>query len=341
MTGCKETKIELLGLIAEQYPSRVGVLTQQVGSLKFAEINFDPADEAFSECLTNGIKFADNSTIISYRALDNHMQVICLCLSNLPFLDEMALLESLQKKPTTGTYMCTDYAVLNISSKDTQFEPLTHLIPWYEQHECGFYAVWNQIPVCCRYCHEEGHVVADCPKRRIKHTCWTCGAVDHLAAECSRDKPSKKAGKQPAAISRPFTSVEPIEITSPMEQSVTSDKNIVPEESMTDSFVDSDVTILQGPVVNSPISSYAIYVPVPSNIAIATTPRSKRLTVLVKKTPCNRPITRPHPTALPTLTSKPAESMIVDSQVSGNNEHRLDFSSSHARDEDSVNNILQ
>ncbi|KAG1441370.1 hypothetical protein G6F55_013272 [Rhizopus delemar] len=49
MTGRKETKIEFLRLIAQQYLSRVGVLTQQVRSLKFAEINFDPADEAFNE----------------------------------------------------------------------------------------------------------------------------------------------------------------------------------------------------------------------------------------------------------------------------------------------------
>ncbi|KAG1053034.1 hypothetical protein G6F43_004865 [Rhizopus delemar] len=123
---------------------------QQVGSLKFAEINFDPADEAFNECLTNGIKFADNSITIPCRAMDNHMQVVLLCLSNLSFLGEKALLEGLQKglrkygdildvgillEPTTGTYMCAGYAVLNVSSKDTQFETLTHLIPWDEQRE--------------------------------------------------------------------------------------------------------------------------------------------------------------------------------------------------------------
>ncbi|KAG1464511.1 hypothetical protein G6F46_002570 [Rhizopus delemar] len=298
MTGRKEAKIELLILIAQQYLSREGVLTQQVGALKFAEINFYPADKVFNECLTNSVKFAENSLIIPCRAMDNHMQVVRLCLSNLPFLGEKALLESLQKslrkygdilyvvillEPTTSTYMCTSFAVLNVSSKDTQFENLTHLIPWDEQRECGFYAVWNQMPVYCRYCHEEGHVVANCPKRRIKHTCWTCGAVNHLAAECSRDKPSKKARKQPAAIFRPSTSVESSEITPPMEQFVTTDKDIVPEEPMTDSSVDSDATTLQAPIVDSLISSYAVTVPALSNVAIAATSRSKRLTILVKK----------------------------------------------------------
>ncbi|KAG1049318.1 hypothetical protein G6F43_008351 [Rhizopus delemar] len=357
MTGHKETKIEFLRLIAKQYPSRVGVLTQQVGFLKFAEINFDLADETFNECLTNSVKFADNLIIIPCRAMDNHMQIVCLRLSNLPFLGEKALLEGLQKslrkygdildvgtllEPTTGICMCAGYSVFNVSSKDTQFETFAHLIPWDEQREGGFYAVWNQMLVYCRYCHEEGYVVADCPKRRIKHTCWTCGAVGHLAAECSHYKPSKKACKQPAAISRPSTSLESIEITPSMKQFVTSDKDIVPEEPMTDSSVDSDITTLQTPVVDSLISSYAVNVPAPSNVAIATTSRPKRLTVLVKKILCDRPITRTRPTMLPILTSKPAESMIVDSQVSRNDEHRLDFSSSsHAADEDAVNDILQ
>ncbi|EIE78298.1 hypothetical protein RO3G_03002 [Rhizopus delemar RA 99-880] len=179
MTGRKESKIEFLHLVAQQYPSRVGVLTQQVGTLKFAEINFAPDDDALSECLANGISFADKSTILPCRALDTHMQVVRLRLSNLPFLNEKDLMKGLEKslrkygdildvgillEPTTGTYMCTGYAVLNVTSKTETFEPLTHLIPWDEQRECGFYAVWNQMPVYCRYCHEEGHVVANCPK---------------------------------------------------------------------------------------------------------------------------------------------------------------------------------
>jgi hypothetical protein len=63
----------------------VGVITQQVGSMKFAEINFDPDDIALNDFLTNGLKFADNSIIIPCRALDSQMEVIRLRLSNLPF----------------------------------------------------------------------------------------------------------------------------------------------------------------------------------------------------------------------------------------------------------------
>ncbi|KAG1085913.1 hypothetical protein G6F40_014070 [Rhizopus arrhizus] len=180
--------------------------------MKFAEINFDPDDIALNDFLTNGLKFADNSIIIPCRALDSQMEVIRLRLSNLPFLSESALLEGLQKslkvygeildvgillEPITHTYMCTGYAVLNVSFQNIKFKQLTHLIPSDEKLEQSFYAVWNQMPHYCRYCHEEGHVVVDCPKRRARTFCWNCGIDGHMAASCTRDKPSKRARKQP------------------------------------------------------------------------------------------------------------------------------------------------
>jgi hypothetical protein len=111
-------------------------------------------------------------------------------------------------EPTTGTYMCTGHAVLIMASKAEIFEPLTHLIPWDEQRECSFYAVWNRMPVYCRYCHEEDHVFAHCPKRKTRHTCWNCSVVGHIAAECLREKPSKNARKQPEPPNKLFDTVK-------------------------------------------------------------------------------------------------------------------------------------
>ncbi|KAG1132856.1 hypothetical protein G6F37_010513 [Rhizopus arrhizus] len=75
MTGRKETKLEFLRLVAQQCPSRMGVLTQQFGSMKFAEINFEPTDNALTDFLANGIKFSDNSIVLPCRALDSQMKV--------------------------------------------------------------------------------------------------------------------------------------------------------------------------------------------------------------------------------------------------------------------------
>jgi hypothetical protein len=68
--------------------------------------------------------------------------------------------------------------------------------------------------------------------------------MDHLAAECSRDKHSKKTHKQPVAISSPSISVEIIETVPLMEQSATSDKDRVPEEFMPGSIANLDMTTL-------------------------------------------------------------------------------------------------
>lgn len=67
--------------------------------------------------------------------------------------------------------MCTDYAVLDVISETKKFKSLTHLIPWGEKEEYGFYAVWIQMPHYYRYCYERGHVVVDRFKRYARYTC--------------------------------------------------------------------------------------------------------------------------------------------------------------------------
>lgn len=216
MTNRKESKVEFLTLVSDQYPTRIGVLTQQVGSLRFAEINFHPEDAAIGKILKDGLKLKDNTVIIPCRALDAHMEVTRLRLSNLPFLNKAELLKGLKNslspfgeildvgilvEPKTRTYMCAGYAIINtISTNDkVQFDNLTHLIPWDGDDKSSFYAVWNKMPPYFRYCHVEGHVVGDCDQRRTRLSCWNCSETGHRAAMCPRDRPSKKTRSVPNA----------------------------------------------------------------------------------------------------------------------------------------------
>ncbi|KAG1050250.1 hypothetical protein G6F43_007465 [Rhizopus delemar] len=69
------------------------------------------------------------------------------------------------------------------------------------------------MPIYCRYCHAEGHVVLACPEKRSSRVCWNCRANSHIAAECakSKNKPFKKARKTPTA---PQDRVDQVEVQS-------------------------------------------------------------------------------------------------------------------------------
>ncbi|KAG1034027.1 hypothetical protein G6F43_013470 [Rhizopus delemar] len=280
------------------------------------------------------------------------MQVVRLRLSNLPFLGEKALLEGLKTslqiygeildvgillEPNTGTYMCTGYAILNVFSQEHIFEPLTHLIPWDERREQGFYAVWNQMPHYCRYCHEEGHVVVNCPKRRNRHTCWNCGENGHMAVSCTRDKPSKRARKQPETA----PVVQPI-----VAQASVIDHVDVNEEVMETSSPPADsVPPVEVPTVPAEVITQNLTIvaaTTPAAITIATKPSPKRLRTLIKKSPYERPTTRSSSATPPVLTSTSSDDMKLDSTEIIDNDAATDPSSSyHPAGEDNSNYLLQ
>ncbi|KAG1576770.1 hypothetical protein G6F48_013070 [Rhizopus delemar] len=217
MTDRSESPVQLMALIAKQFPSRIAVATTKEGCRKIAEINFDPSDPAIDHILKDGITFENDAVrLLPCRALDPAVPLVRLRLSNLPFLKEDILKEQLKmslepygsvldlgilRESHTGTYMGTGYAILSVPKNDNRFSPLSHHLPWYQSEDEGFYAVWSDMPTYCHYCHAEGHAVSDCPKKRSSRVCWNCRASGHIAAECakSKNKPFKKARKTPTA----------------------------------------------------------------------------------------------------------------------------------------------
>lgn len=95
MSNRLESKVEFLKLVAQQCPFRVGVLTLQTGSPKFAKINFDPKDAALQNFIDQGLKFIDSPVVLPCKALDSSMKVVRLRLSNFPFLSESELFNDL------------------------------------------------------------------------------------------------------------------------------------------------------------------------------------------------------------------------------------------------------
>ncbi|KAG1023170.1 hypothetical protein G6F43_014215 [Rhizopus delemar] len=56
-----ESPVQLMALIAKQFPSRIAVATTKEGSRKIAEINFDPSDPAIDHILKDGITFENDA----------------------------------------------------------------------------------------------------------------------------------------------------------------------------------------------------------------------------------------------------------------------------------------
>ena len=209
MSGRKEGRAEFLRLVAEQYPSRVGVLLQQAGNLRFAEISFDEEDIQVTTFIEKGLCFDDETIILPCRALEPHMDILSVRLSKLPLLNETKLLSGLKDslspfgqildvglllEPEHKTFMGNGFAILDISKKNGDLSPLTHVIPWKNNKEQAFHAVWSKMPKYCKYCHENGHAVADCPTRQRRFSCWNCEETGHLAKNCPRrSAPTKKA----------------------------------------------------------------------------------------------------------------------------------------------------
>ncbi|KAG1578075.1 hypothetical protein G6F47_012936 [Rhizopus delemar] len=71
MTDRSESPVQLMALIAKQFPSRIAVATTKEGSRKIAEINFDPSDPAINHILKDGITFEnDAARLLPCQALD-------------------------------------------------------------------------------------------------------------------------------------------------------------------------------------------------------------------------------------------------------------------------------
>ncbi|KAG1388241.1 hypothetical protein G6F59_016044 [Rhizopus arrhizus] len=79
MTSRPESPLQLMALIAEQYPSRIAVATTKEGNRKIVEINFDPEDPSIDQIVADGIFFEkDNLYRCPCKALDTSVRLIRL-----------------------------------------------------------------------------------------------------------------------------------------------------------------------------------------------------------------------------------------------------------------------
>ncbi|EIE78414.1 hypothetical protein RO3G_03118 [Rhizopus delemar RA 99-880] len=198
------------------------------------------------------------------------------------------------------------------------------------------------MPHYCRYCHEEGHVVVDCPKRRARTSCWNCGINGHMAASCTRDKPSKRARKQPEANVAVQSSVEQAPTSLAItESAVTTDTPTTDVDvySNVENQVHHDGTCPHNPPVVIPthISTSTSSIPVSPG---KTGPKRSRVHATQK--PYERPVTRSQSTPPKESIYAPSGSVQVGQTDKMDTECSVDPSSSVTpTDEEPNNHMIQ
>lgn len=101
---------------------------------------------------------------------------------------------------TTRVFRGRGYAVLDIGSEESnQFQPLTHVINWFEDSDI-FRATWKNMPTWCRYCHQEGHAIAECEQAKAGIVCFYCHQRGHRARECPDKQKSQNPSKRPRTV---------------------------------------------------------------------------------------------------------------------------------------------
>lgn len=208
-----ETQKDYFRIIASQLPNRWAVAFHKEGHRKVIEVNFLEEDDR-KHALDTGMVFEqDKIKILPTEALEGEAQIVRLSLSHLPFISELELHQGLHstlrqygkvldvgisREKDYNTYVGQGYAVLDTfvpADSETQFDTLSHNIPWRGSSSNGFRATWHNMPPWCSYCHDDSgtHVARTCPQKpeSQKVTCWHCHAVGHFKSECPSKKPRK------------------------------------------------------------------------------------------------------------------------------------------------------
>lgn len=210
-------------LLQQQHPNVHACLTLSDDTRRYLEIYIDK-DQDTNDILNNGIIFKDlKLQIFPNLAMEDDAQLVRVKLSNLPLYNKKTVLEGLTKSlaiygeimdidiitdATTGFFMGSGYAVLNKTQAGTdpatnKYQELSHLISWCESTTEIFRATWNNMPLWCRYCHQNNHTKFECTASKAKTLCYACHEQSHRSFECPRKLNAEKRNIQPKVLVPP------------------------------------------------------------------------------------------------------------------------------------------
>ncbi|KAI9487182.1 MAG: hypothetical protein EXX96DRAFT_552137 [Benjaminiella poitrasii] len=219
-------------VVANQHPQVYACASASDGPKRYLEVYAESAaDQIYLQ--EQGLLFSKSKlSVLPCKVIQDFSKIVHLKLSRLPLVPAKAVLDGLKSSlvpfgtipdvgiltsPQTKHFMGLGYAVLDTSLSSaaeegclsTKPHQLTHVINWCEEDD-SFLAMWNNMPMGCRYCHKEGHTNFECELSKANLICYNCHQKGHRPFECPQKHqrsfaPHKKPCKTPAAPASPTT----------------------------------------------------------------------------------------------------------------------------------------
>ena len=197
----KYTEQELLVLLKEQHPNCHSCTCLKDGHRQYLEVSIENDDDTNAIVTSGLICPKANIKILPMPAVQDTAQIITVTLSHLPMYKRDKVLKGLTSSlapfgkildlgiyvdKATKFFMGRGYAILDISGQS--YHQLTHVISWKENDKEVIRATWKNMPTWCRYCHEEGHAIAECTKAIAGLICYNCNERGHRSKNCTQNK---------------------------------------------------------------------------------------------------------------------------------------------------------
>ncbi|KAG0742480.1 hypothetical protein G6F57_010769 [Rhizopus arrhizus] len=227
ITECKTqyTDRQCMVELKKQRPKVHACMALSDGATRYLEAYVTSAND-INDIFRTGINFSETKLqVLPCKAITDQSQAITLKLTHLPMFTSEEVLSGLNTslaifgnildigiitEKTMGFFMGSVYAVLGVYQPDNtptsmKFQKLSHQISWIESNTEVFRATWNNMPMWCRYCHQDGHTKFTCETSRARTLCYSCHEQGHRSYECPRKNsaniPNKKQDRKTSKIS--------------------------------------------------------------------------------------------------------------------------------------------
>jgi hypothetical protein len=215
-------------LLKNQHPNVHACVPLNDGSRRYLEVYISKNQDK-QELLKKGLYFKDsNLTVYPCEALTDSAKILNVKLSHLPLLPNEDVFAGLKQslaifgnildigitvEPNTGFFMGTGFAVLNIhqDQQENNFQTLSHQLSWCESQVEFFHCTWSNMPVWCRYCHQEGHTKFECSLSKARILCYNCHQQGHRSFECPRRRQALVQPREKPRAAKSITNTVDIE----------------------------------------------------------------------------------------------------------------------------------